>query len=305
MSQTPQPFLSQLSIYDGRIEPCGPEQKMNGRRIVSVDHEGESLTKVSPREMTDFDFERFAREYLLVQVLGDLAPTVRLLALDTDSVPFVLLAPGMPTHLSRYVDGDPPKRNVIGERLKVFASLCQAVAGFHEAGICHLDLRPHWIQYDDAGNVRISHWRRTRVMPHCSDESLTRFRDAEPLPFEGLLSCFEDNPSPGYLAPEIMTGGTGTPLDERSDVYALGSILYALVCGRPICENDDVDTYASIATSEDFPALTTLMGNGKRFRAIDAICRRAMSYEREERYPDAGELCDALDTLVDCGWDLQ
>jgi tetratricopeptide (TPR) repeat protein len=89
--------------------------------------------------------------------------------------------------------------------------LCDALAAAHAKGILHRDLKPANILIDAHGSVRIS------------DFGIAVLRDHRG-PSTGVGT-------PGYMAPEQLTSGGS--VSERTDIYALGLVLYALLVGRP------------------------------------------------------------------------
>jgi len=92
--------------------------------------------------------------------------------------------------------------------------LCDAVAAAHAQGILHRDLKPANILVDDDGSVRIT------------DFGIAVTRDQR-VPNTGVGT-------PGYMAPEQLT--SGAMVSERTDIYALGLVLYELLVGRDAFE---------------------------------------------------------------------
>jgi eukaryotic-like serine/threonine-protein kinase len=92
--------------------------------------------------------------------------------------------------------------------------LCEAVAAAHAQGILHRDLKPANILVDDDGSVRIT------------DFGIAVTRDQQ-VPNTGVGT-------PGYMAPEQLT--SGAIVSERTDIYAVGLVLYELLVGRPAFE---------------------------------------------------------------------
>ncbi|MBI4880901.1 MAG: serine/threonine protein kinase, partial [Planctomycetes bacterium] len=105
------------------------------------------------------------------------------------------------------------KRPSLEERLRVVESVARAVACAHEAGVLHRDLKPLNILMRPEGD------------PVVVDFGLARQEDDESLTHEGAVMG-----TPAYMAPEQLRGALGE-LDARTDVYALGVILYQTVAG--------------------------------------------------------------------------
>ena len=97
--------------------------------------------------------------------------------------------------------------------------LCGGLAAAHAQGVLHRDLKPANILVDDAGLVRITDFGIAILRTDAGLHMLTG--------------------TPGYMAPEQRT--TGTTLSERTDVYALGLVLYELLVGQHPFSRDDRD----------------------------------------------------------------
>jgi serine/threonine protein kinase len=101
----------------------------------------------------------------------------------------------------------------LGERLRIFVRVCEAVAFCHVHGVLHLDLKPQNVMTGAFGEVLVMDW------------GLARLRDA---PAEARGGAFG---TPGYMAPEQEQPQDAAVIDERADVYALGGILAHLLAG--------------------------------------------------------------------------
>lgn len=112
--------------------------------------------------------------------------------------------------LSRYVR--PARLLPEAVVLQVVGKVAQALAHAHRAGIVHRDVKP--------SNVRVD-WATDTVK--LTDFGLARPDDAEATRTGLVLG------SPSYMAPELLAGGLPTP---RSDLYALGVMLFEMLCGR-------------------------------------------------------------------------
>ena len=105
-----------------------------------------------------------------------------------------------------------------GQRLELTARICEAVHHAHQRGIIHRDLKPGNILVDETGQPKILDFGVARATD--SDAHVTRQTDLGQL--VGTLA---------YMSPEQVLADP-MDLDTRSDVYALGVILYELLTGR-------------------------------------------------------------------------
>ena len=124
-------------------------------------------------------------------------------------------------------------RPTITERLEIFLKVCDAVAFAHSKDVIHRDIKPANIMVGAFGEVLVMDWGLARVLGHHdADHGPTSSRDGhgdgDPLAtLEGTVMG-----TPAYMPPEQAGGEIGR-LDARSDVYALGALLYELLTFEP------------------------------------------------------------------------
>ncbi|HEX7879260.1 MAG TPA: serine/threonine-protein kinase, partial [Candidatus Eisenbacteria bacterium] len=164
----------------------------------------------------------------------------------------------------------------IPERLDLFVLVCRAVQHAHQKGIIHRDLKPGNILVDEAGQPRIL------------DFGVARSTAAD-LTSGGATSAGDILGTLPYMSPEQVTLDPAA-IDVRSDIYALGVVLYELLAGRlPYDVRGKVMLEAMRVITEDDPApLSTV---DKLYRGdIETIVAKALEKERERRYDSAAEL---------------
>jgi tetratricopeptide (TPR) repeat protein/predicted Ser/Thr protein kinase len=162
------------------------------------------------------------------------------------------------------------------ERLDLMSRICDAVEHAHQKGIIHRDLKPGNILVDDAGQPKILDFGLARVTD--PDIQLTIQTDVGQM--VGTLP---------YMSPEQVVGDP-TDLDTRSDVYALGVILYELLAGRlpyDVRKKQLVDAVRTIR--EEDPSRLSMVS--RAFRGdVETIVAKALSKEKDQRYQSAAEL---------------
>ena len=172
------------------------------------------------------------------------------------------------------------------ELLPIAMQVCDALAAVHAAGVIHRDLKPSNIflavdREDPAGPMRVKlldfgiarvEWEETRIT-----------NTGGPLG------------TPGYMSPEQETGGE---VDNRSDIFALGAILYECLVGEP----PPPPTPSGVLRTGEMPSLPTAMrmDSGTQIAlklipsAYRTIIEKAMSPSPADRYVDARSFAQGL-----------
>ena len=159
---------------------------------------------------------------------------------------------------------------------RVVAVVAEAVHHAHQRGILHRDLKPANILLDERG------------LPHVTDFGLAkRIKDDGELTQSGAPVG-----TPAYMSPEQAVGDKGS-LSTATDVYGLGTILYALLAGRaPFAGTTLIDTLDKVRTS--LPERPSLL-NKQVPRDLEIICLKCLEKEPNRRYPSALALAEDLD----------
>jgi hypothetical protein len=219
---------------------------------------GKILRADSPLAATAADFLREARALALFED----ARIVRLLEYRSGEPPLLLM---------EYVDGYPldelgPSLEY-SQRARIVAEVAHALDRAHALGLQHRDLKPSHILVD------------ARLQPKILDFGLSR---GEPDRGHGLGT-------PAYMAPEQLDRGQA--IDARTDVYALGVILYELLCGRrPYAGATERELVDAIRCGQPLLPVEAEPGVPE---PLQAVALRAMSRDPGERYATAREM--ALD----------
>lgn len=159
---------------------------------------------------------------------------------------------------------------------RLLADVARAVHYLHDQGLVHRDLKPANILLDAAGR------------PYVSDFGLAKLpRGDTPGTRAGTIIG-----TPNYMPPEQAAGHVDE-IDERSDVYSLGAILYETLTGRPpFREASPLDTLVQVLEGE--PILPRKLER-RIPRELEWICLRALEKNPADRYPTAAALADDLE----------
>lgn len=176
------------------------------------------------------------------------------------------------TRLREYVDSH---GLTTGQRLEVMARVCEAVEHAHENGIIHRDLKPGNILVDETGQPKILDFGVARLAD--SDAQMTKQTEVGQL--VGTLA---------YMSPEQVLADPGQ-LDRRSDVYALGVILYELLAQRlPYDLSDKVYEAVRTIREEDPKRLSAI---NRTFRGdVETIVAKALEKDKARRYGSASAM---------------
>ncbi len=212
-------------------------------------------------------------------------------------------AEGRPRFTMKHIDGrtfrelieqfppGPLERGTLFDLLDIVVKVCDALSYAHSRGVVHLDIKPDNVMVGDFGQVYLMDWGIARVLAEPDDMSATRPRPKRGRvqdPFQtGGGSVNAGTPS--HMAPEQACG---EPVDPRTDVWAVGALLYHLVSRRAPYEAGTVIERVMLAREASFPPLRAMGEIAPA--ALLAIIERAMAREPADRYPSVIALQRAL-----------
>ncbi len=174
--------------------------------------------------------------------------------------------------LDRYIAGGVPK---VRAALALFVKICEAVHAAHLRGIIHRDLKPSNVMIDEAGE------------PHVLDFGLAKATvDATDMTRMTLTGQFFGTPA--WASPE-QAGGDMTQVDLRTDVYALGVLLYYLLTGvHPYDVNGTL--HSVLENVRHAPPTSPRRHRSLIDGEVETIVLKSLQKDRERRYQTAGEL---------------
>ena len=166
--------------------------------------------------------------------------------------------------------------------LEVLVRVCDALAFAHARGILHCDLKPTNIMVGEHGQIYLVDWglaRRKGVVAVVAGHE------------EAALG------TPAYMAPE-QARGQNAAVDERTDVFQVGAVLYRVLTGRaPFSAQTAEEALARARKCEVIPVEVAARGRTVP-RRLAAICARAMAPDPGQRYPSIGELRSDLEDFI-------
>ncbi|MGI9145548.1 MAG: serine/threonine-protein kinase [Chloroflexota bacterium] len=195
--------------------------------------------------------------------------------LDGGLAPYLVLEFVDGTLLREYLHEHAPL--AVDEAISIARQLTGALQYCHDTGVVHRDLKPENILIERDGTVKLV------------DFGIALLKGARRLTFRRLSSGFG---TPDYMAPEQVQGERG---DARTDIYAVGVMLYEMLTGEVPYQGDSPLVVMSQRVTTDAPLLRSRRSD--LLPALEAVVWRALRREPSERYASMTNLGHDLEHL--------
>jgi serine/threonine protein kinase len=199
------------------------------------------------------------------------------------------LPDGRVFYVMKYVRGKRLDQHIVdsvtlNERLRLFRTACEAVAFAHAHDVVHRDLKPENIMVGPFGEVLVMDWGIAKIL----GEGEAIGSGPAPTRGRGVTEHGTILGTPSYMSPEQALGDLER-IDRRTDVYALGSILYYLLANvaPPAIEDGRREGGPQLPANRRIP------------KRLQAICAKAMGWHPPERYADAQSLGADIERYLD------
>jgi serine/threonine protein kinase len=237
--------------------------------------------KVLSAELSDATLvQRFVDEARAVNTIGH--PNI------VDIFAFGQLSDGRHYHVMELLRGQSLRERMTAGALsaleieRYLTQLCAALQAAHDAGIVHRDLKPE--------NVWISQSPHAQAQLKLLDFGVAKFFERPEGRRESLTAAGSVLGTPAYMSPEQCSGAR---LDARTDIYALGVMLYEIYMGKLPFEGTGPQLLVQHATQLPPPATLAPA-------AVAALIAECLAKERAQRPAEAAELLERLHSAA--GW---
>ncbi|MBR1966710.1 MAG: serine/threonine protein kinase [Lentisphaeria bacterium] len=273
---------------------------IGGMKAVLLVHDSDTNRNVALAMMPDFkdrspeDIKKFINEARITASLEHpfIVP-IHDIGLDANMAPYFVMThlTGMilSTLLMRMRNGDTEILSFYYQRkmLNSFQRICHAVEFAHSRNILHLDLKPANIHIGKFGEVQVLDWGLARYV-----DKNKKIKSSN----RTAVICNTAG-TPGYMAPEQAVGAE-EEFDERTDVYSLGAILFAILTFRSPAsywENADVETLLKATANGSIINEIEIKNDMRDIPdELKSICRKAMALRKEDRYQNVKALRDDI-----------
>jgi serine/threonine protein kinase len=191
---------------------------------------------------------------------------------------------------TEFIDGQtlreliPAKNLSLAEILDIIVQVASALAAAHAAGIIHRDIKPENIMRRTDGVLKILDFGIAKL----TEAAPSEFSSEAPTIIKAQTEAGVVMGTPRYMSPEQARG---LPVDERTDIWSLGCVLYEMLSGNaPFAGATRVDTLVALLEREPAPLFEAAADVPTELQQLQRIVIKSLRKERDERYRTVTEM---------------
>jgi serine/threonine-protein kinase len=168
------------------------------------------------------------------------------------------------------------------DAIRLFAQIATSLGAAHAKGVIHRDLKPENIFI--VGDPAVTGGERTKIL----DFGIAKLAGDDSSGVKTRTGMVMGTPV--YMSPEQCRGASG--IDARSDIYSLGCVLFAMVCGRPPFESDATGDLIIMHVRDTPPVASSIVAGLPP--VLDAVIARCLEKDPARRFQSTAELVQSL-----------
>ncbi|MCP4716786.1 MAG: SUMF1/EgtB/PvdO family nonheme iron enzyme [Deltaproteobacteria bacterium] len=204
------------------------------------------------------------------------------------------------TVINRIADSDPAytEKYTPGSLIQIFMKVCDGISYAHSCGVLHRDLKPENIMVGNFGEAMVMDWGLAKVLGRDDiqlGETNTKAQAAAS-PYKTMEGQVMGTPS--YMSPEQALGKI-SELDERSDIFSLGAILYKILTLQAPYKGKSARDVLEKARKRVLQPPDVRTPDRVIPPELNAICLKALAREKTDRYASTLDLKKDLQLYLD------
>ncbi len=180
----------------------------------------------------------------------------------------------------------------VHQLVTILERIAEALEFAHERGVVHRDIKPENVMLGDYGEVHLLDWGLARIGTESSEfEHVETARTQRGLETQ----AGQIKGTPAYMSPEQASG---EPVDSRTDIYALGCLLYEVLTLHSAFDPQDRGVFLLVQEGK-FVDVAERNASRRVPESLAATCRKAMAFHADARFASASEMREALRSWLD------
>jgi len=178
-----------------------------------------------------------------------------------------------------------------------YIDICNAIAYAHSRGVVHRDIKPDNVMIGEFGETVVLDWGLAKVRGKKDIRGRELEREVKILHDAGAGKTVDGSAvgTPAYMSPEQAEGRI-EDIDEQSDVWGLGAVLYEVLTGRPPYEGvTPYEILGKVLKDRVAPVRTRTADAPPE---LAAVAQKALEHDRSKRYPSAKELAGEVEGFL-------